>query len=160
MLPPDLFPLGGWLSELVAAAEQHDRVAMVAPRVLSHDGTTVSAGGWIQPDGRSAINIPRPPRLDLPVLVHFAPPDGCLLRLDLLVAAHGLDEGYRTGQAAFADYGLLMKASGYRVVYLPSAVAIDTDVAEPDPVTLERDRQYFLVKWSALEAAALEREAA
>ncbi|GIW07977.1 MAG: hypothetical protein KatS3mg060_2782 [Dehalococcoidia bacterium] len=160
IVPPDLFPMKGWLAELIAAAEADAKVAVVAPRVLRHDGTTVSAGGWIRSDGAVEVNVPRPPRLDLPALVHFAPEDGCLLRLDLLVAAEGIDESYRTSRAAFADYGLLMKASGHRVVYLPTAIAIDTHVAEPEEHHLDHDRRYLLTKWSALGTSSLHEEAA
>jgi acetyltransferase-like isoleucine patch superfamily enzyme/glycosyltransferase involved in cell wall biosynthesis len=160
IVPPDLFPMKGWLAEMVAAAEANAEVAIVAPRILRHDGTTVSAGGWIAPDGAAVINVPRPPRLDLPVLVHFAPEDGCLLRLDLLVAAAGIDEGYQTSRAAFADYGLVMKASGRRVVYLPTAIAIDTLVVEPDERLLEQDRRYFVEKWSSLGTTELSEQAA
>ncbi|MCS6800880.1 MAG: glycosyltransferase [Dehalococcoidia bacterium] len=160
VLPPDLFPLPGWLAELVAAAEANAEAAVVASRVLRHDGAPLSAGGWIRPDGRAVLNVPRPPRIDLPLLVHFAPEDGCLLRLDLLVAAEGLDERYHTSRAAFADYGLLMKASGRRVLYVPTAIAVDTDVTEPAEALLEQDRRSLLLKWSALGGSREEHEEA
>jgi acetyltransferase-like isoleucine patch superfamily enzyme len=160
VVPPDLFPMNGWLTALVAAAESRPDVAAVAPRILRHDGSLVSAGGWIRPNGRAELNLPRPPRIDLPLLVHFAPEDGCLLRLDLLVAAEGLDEGFRTSRAAFADYGLLMRASGRRVVYAPTAIAVDTHEVAPEEHLAELDRQYLLAKWSTVGQPEVGEEAA
>jgi carbonic anhydrase/acetyltransferase-like protein (isoleucine patch superfamily) len=160
VLPPTLVPLSGWLDELVRAAEEDPQLAVVAPRVLSYDGTTVAAGGWIRPDGQLVLNTPRPPRLDLPALVHFAPEYGCLLRLDVLVAAGGLDERYQTSRAAFADYGLLVKASGHRVACFPLAVVVETDPVAPDAQLLERDRREFLAKWSVFAMAPIQDAAA
>ncbi|MCL6649608.1 MAG: alpha/beta fold hydrolase [Chloroflexi bacterium] len=130
----------------------------LTPVVFGERGTRTNVLTWSsvgEYDLRPALA-----RLDLPALVHFAPEYGCLLRLDVLVAAGGLDERYQTSRAAFADYGLLMKASGHRVACFPLAVVVETDPVAPDAQLLERDRREFLAKWSVFAMAPIQDAAA
>lgn len=155
VLPPEAAALPGWLDSLVHEAEADPDVAMVAARQLDLEGGLLSAGGNIQPDGSIEIRTPNALAADWPTLIHFAPLTGALLRRDTFLTAGGLNPAYGTANAAAAEFGLVLKACGYRNVFAPSSIVVVVAANEDDPALVEQDRLWFLQRWTEATASRL-----
>lgn len=127
LINDDVFVEKTWMSEIVKGFDQNQSIGIIGTKLLYPDGITIQhAGGVMYPNGRTwhrgngeedqgQWNTTDEP--DYVTGASFA------IRREVIEKLGYLDEEYKPGYFEETDFCWRAKRVGYKVVYLPTAVA-------------------------------------
>ena len=157
VLHDDTLVAPGWLSELVAALDEHPRAGAAGSLVVGHDGLVQTAGHVIWRDGRT-----QPPwhgeRQVTAAVGTVEPADFCssatlLVRREAWEATGGFDEEIHPVQYVDADLGMALRSRGWIVVCAPRSRVLHerggTGSHALRTFAAQRNREGFVTKWAA-----------
>jgi GT2 family glycosyltransferase/SAM-dependent methyltransferase/glycosyltransferase involved in cell wall biosynthesis len=157
----------GWLSAMLACAEDFQDVAVVTPKFIYPDGTLNEAGAIVWRDG-TGVNYGRGDARDRCIYeyrreVDYGSAAAVLVRTDFWNDVGGFDEQYAPGYYEDTDLCFQARERGLRVMYEPEALVVHIEGAthgkDPGSGTKrhqEQNRLKFVRKWrNRLEAEHL-----
>ncbi len=148
----------GWLRALVAQVESAPDVGAVAAKLVYPDGSLQEAGGIVFRDG-SAANFgkggdPDFHEFDYVRAVDYGSAACLLVRADAWAQVGGFDERFLPMYYEDVDLCFALRASGYRVMYEPTARVVHheggtagTDTDSGAKRHQELNRPVFVEKW-------------
>lgn len=118
----------GWLDNLLRAAEQDERAAIVGSKILSPTGNIWSAGSTMFRDG-TTIDIGRTADRHVPIMntkreVDHVSSASVLIRRSFWESTGGFDGRYGDIACLDADLGMTARQLGFRVIYQPASEII------------------------------------
>ncbi len=155
----DTIPFPGWLDALVDTFASNPRVGAVGAKLLYPDGTLQEAGSVVFSDG-SAMNFGRGSHEpDDPLFSYVREVDYCSGAVlatprSLFLDLGGFDTRYRPAYYEDADYCLLLRQNGYKVLFQPDCQVIHieggtagTDLTCGPKSHQTRNHKIFFEKW-------------
>lgn len=165
-LQSDACVRSGWLSSLLEAFAQDDKIAAVGSQLRSTVGTIAGAGGIVWRDG-SVISYGRDMRCDDPRIafardVDYCPATSLMVRADIFQRIGGFSEELASSGYGDVDLCFSMRQMGFRVVYEPTSEVSNIRGAYRTDVHSEAQRDQplyvdaFAAKWRRALDAHLE----
>ncbi|RME35162.1 MAG: glycosyltransferase family 2 protein [Thermoflexia bacterium] len=155
LLNQDAIPQPGWLSSIVEAL-RNPQVGVVGCKLLYPDGETIQhAGGWIEWPLGLAHHFGRGEKdngqWDEPGEVDYVTGAAMAFWRDVLQKVGLMDEGFWPGYFEDADFCFRAREAGYKVCYVPSAVAFHAETTSVRDETrlsayYQRGRLRFILK--------------
>jgi GT2 family glycosyltransferase len=118
----------GWLSGLLQAFDEGDRVGAVGPKVLFPDGRLQDAGSTINADCTSSLigvfDDPALPRFNSAREVDYVSGVCLMVETQLFRDLGGFDPDFAPAYCEDVDLCLRLRQRGFRIIYEPSATIV------------------------------------
>lgn len=127
LINDDVFVEKNWLSEIVKGFDKDQQIGIIGTKLLYPDGKTIQhAGGIMYPNGRTWHRGNREEdkgQWDIADEPDYVTGASFAIRREIIDKLGYLDEDYKPGYFEETDLCWRARRVGYKIVYLPTAVA-------------------------------------